>query len=119
VGLSFLCASGALHSTVTVLPGDTVPLITFVVVAVRLILHVPDAQGNNISDPHCSTIWLLSVDGATVPVIWSVCPSAVLPQIHPAMSAPVKIFVFMSPLNSQRQHDCKLLLGRSLGGIEL
>jgi hypothetical protein len=69
VGLSLLCASGDLHSIVTVLPVATVPLITFVVVGLRLIVHVPDAQGNFISDPDCSMIWLSSVNELTTPVI--------------------------------------------------
>jgi len=86
---------------------------------VTLMTHVPDPQGNNISGPDRSSICLSFVDELTTPLIWSVCPSAMLPNMHPATTAHINIFTFMPPLNSQSQNDCKLLLGRSLGRIEL
>jgi hypothetical protein len=41
-----------------------------------------------------------------------------LPNMHPRTIMHAKIFVFMPPFNSQKQPDCKLLLGRRLGAIE-
>jgi hypothetical protein len=97
-----------LHVTVTVLPGAGEGVT--VVVGVMLMTHVPDPQGNNISGPDRSSIRLSFVDELTMPLIWSVCPNAIPPNMHPATTAHIKIFTFMPPLNSQRLHYCKLLL---------
>jgi hypothetical protein len=51
--------------------------------------------------------------------MFCVCFDATQPNTHPATTAHIKVFTFMPRLNSQRQPDCKLLLGRLLGGIEL
>jgi hypothetical protein len=112
-GFSFLCASMDLHWTVTVIPGEGDGVT--VVVGVRLMIHVPDAQGNFISDPDCTTIVLAFIAGSTVPLIWSVCPNATAPNKLPATTANSKILVFMLPLNRENQHSCKFLLVRSLG----
>ena len=53
-----------------------------------------------------------------VPVIVSVCPNAMPPNMHSATTAHVKIFTFMPPLNSQTPIECKLLL-RSLVRLDL
>jgi hypothetical protein len=108
LGSSFLCASGDLHVTVTVVPGAGAGVT--VVVGVTAMTHVPEAQGHFISGPDCSTIALAFVAGSTVPLIWSVCPNATAPSMHPTTTAYSEIVVFMPPLNSQRQHDCKLFV---------
>jgi hypothetical protein len=76
--------------------------------------HVPAPQGNFISDPDCTTIVLVFVVGTTVPLIWSVCPSATAPNMDPVATAYSKILAFMLPLNPETQRNCKLLLLRSL-----
>ena len=113
-GSSFLCASGALHVTVTVLGGDGAGDGLTVVVGPRLMTHVPEPQGNFISDPDCTTIVLAFVVGTNVPLIWSDCPNATAPNMHPATSAYSKILVFMLPLNPQTQCEFKFLVGGSL-----
>jgi hypothetical protein len=54
----------------------------------------------------------------TVPEIVSICPNAAVPNMHPGTIMHAKTFIFMLTFNSQKQPDCKLLLGRWLGAIE-
>jgi hypothetical protein len=53
-----------------------------------------------------------------VPEIVSTCPNAAVPKQHPRTIMHAKTFIFMLTFNSQKQPDCKLLLGRWLGAIE-
>jgi hypothetical protein len=41
-----------------------------------------------------------------------------LPNMHPRTIMHAKVFIFMLQFKSQKQPDCKLLLGRWLGAIE-
>lgn len=54
LGSSFLCASGDLHVTTTI--PFAVGAGVHVVVAVTLMIHVPDPHGNFISGPDCNLI---------------------------------------------------------------
>jgi hypothetical protein len=47
------------------------------------------------------TCWLSHEQ--TVPEIVSVCPNAILPNMHPRTIMHAKIFIFMLPFNSLRQ----------------
>ena len=102
-----------LHWTVTVVlgTGDGAT----VVVGVTAMTHVPEAQGNFISGPACSTIVCAVVSGSTIPLICSVCPNASPTKMHPAAITNEKIFAFMLPLNRETQCGCKLSLVRLLG----
>ena len=86
---SFRCASGDLHWTLTVEPGAHVPVTE--VLAVRWIIQY--------CVPSCTVSCLLSQEH-TEPLIVSVCPNAMLPNMHPTTIVHAKIFIFMPPFNS-------------------
>jgi hypothetical protein len=87
---------------------EHVPLITCVV-GVRLIIY-------HSFIPVCSLISVFEHE-QIFPDFFDVDVSfnAAHPNTHPATTAATNIFIFMSPLNSQRSRESKLKIGCSLG----
>jgi hypothetical protein len=79
----------------TVLPGCGAGDGLTVVVEVRAMTHVPAPQGTFISGPDCTEMLLAPDDGSIVPLICSVCPTAMPLNMHPTTRIHMNIIDFI------------------------